>query len=165
VQTPICSDSLMAINKQPRTGSAPLPERWNNLIRCLEIVSTGGAIEQDFVQAVDLAETDAWRNVQTILGCGLDFVRDESAVLGLPQEAMSGFLDFNVDIEQMPLEPHSIEQKRPKGKVLKFERPAHMRAVPPRNLVASDSTGTSAQIIEFRRPESVNGNHPAGGIR
>jgi hypothetical protein len=165
VQTPISSDSLIVINKQAGTGSASLPETWNNLIRCLEVFGTGGAIEQHLVQAIDLAEMDAWRNVQAILSCGFDCVRDESGVLGLPQEALSGFLDFNVDIEQIPLEPHSVEQKRPKGKVLKFERPPHMRAVPPRNLVASDSTGTSAKIIEFRRPQSVNGNHPAGGIR
>ena len=163
MQTPISSDSLMAINKQPRTGPTPLPERWNNLIRCLEVVSTGGAIEQHVVQAVDLAETDAWRNVQTLLSCGIDFVHDEAAVVGLPQEALSGFLEFDVDIEQTPLEPRSVEQNRPKGKVLKFERPPHVRAVPPRNLVASGSTGTSAEIIEFRRPEPFNGNHPAGG--
>jgi hypothetical protein len=163
VQTPISSDSLIAINKQTRTGSAPLPEMWRNLIRCLEIVGTAGSIEQPLVQMVDLGETDAWRNVQTILGCGLDLVRYESDVLDLPKEALSGFLEFDVDIEQTPLEPCSVEQNRPKGKVLTFERPPHMRAVPPRNLLASGSTGTSAEIIEFRRPEPFNGNYPAGG--
>jgi len=163
VQTPISSDSLIAINKQPRTGSAPLPEMWRNLIRSLDVVSTGGAIEQHAMQAVNLADMDAWRNVQTILGCGLDLVRYESDVLDLPKEALSGFLEFDVDIEQTPLEPRSVEQNRPKGKVLKFERPPHMRAVPTRNLVASGSTGTSGEIIEFRRPEPFNGNYPAGG--
>ena len=125
---------------------------WNNLIRCLEVIGTGGAIEQHLMQAVDLAEMDAWRNVQAILGCGFACTRDESAALSLPQEALSGFLDFDVDIEQIPLKPDSVEQNRPKGKMLTFERPPHMKPVQPRNLVSSDSTGTSARILEFRRP-------------
>lgn len=125
---------------------------WNNLIRCLEVIGTGGAIEQHLMQAVDLAEMDAWRNVQAILGCGFACTRDESTALSLPQEALSGFLDFDVDIEQIPLKPDSVEQNRPKGKVLTFERPPHMKPVQPRNLVSSDSTGTSARILEFRRP-------------
>ena len=162
MQTPISSDSLIAINKQHRMPSGLLPETWNNLIRSLEVVGAGGTIEQHLVQAVDLADMDAWRNVQTILGCGLDFVRDEPGVADLPQEAPSGFLEFKVNIDQTPSDPDSVEQNHPKGKVLKFERPPHMRAVSPRNLVASDSTGISAKIIEFRRPESFNGN-PAGG--
>jgi hypothetical protein len=135
---------------------------WNNLIRCIEIVSTGGAIEQHLVQAVDLAETDAWRNVQSILGRGLDFVCDEPGVHCLPQEALSGFQEFNVGIEQTPADPDSVEQDHPKGKVLTFQRPPHMKPVPPRKFVASDSTGTSAKIIEFRRPESFNGKRSAG---
>ena len=125
---------------------------WSNLIRCLEVIGTGGAIEQHLMQAVDLAEMDAWRNVQAILGCGFVCARDESTALSLPQEALSGFLDFNIDPEQTPAEPDSIEHNRPKGKVLTFERPPHMKSVQPRNLVSSDSTGTSARILEFRRP-------------
>ena len=163
MQTPISSDSLMAVNKQPKTGSASFPETWNNLIRRLEVVGAGGTIEQHLVQAVDLADMDAWRNVQAILGCGLDFVRDEPGVAGLPEEALSGFLEFNVNIDQTPSDPDSVEQNHSKGKVLKFERPPHMRAASPRNSVASDSTGISAKIIEFRRPESFNGKRSAGG--
>ena len=125
---------------------------WSNLIRCLEVIGTGGGIEQHLMQAVDLAEMDAWRNVQAILGCGFACTREESTALSLPQEALSGFLDFDVDIEQIPLRPDSIEQNRSKGKVLTFERPPHMKPVRPRNLVSSDSTGTSARILEFRRP-------------
>ena len=188
METPIPSDSLMAINNETRMGSALFPEMetmqhdvqdgiekrlvlktdsistnasddrtsklipWSNLIRCLEVVGTGGAIEQHLMQAGDLAEMDAWRNVQAILGYGFAFARDESTALSLPQEALSGFLDFKVDIEQIPLGPDSIDQNRSKGKVLTFERPPHMKPVQPRNLVSSDSTGTSARILEFRRP-------------
>ena len=162
MQTPISSDSLIAINKQHRMPSGLLPETWNNLIRRLEVVGAGGTIEQHLAQAVDLAEMGAWRNVQTILGCGLDFVGDEPGAAVLPQEALAGFLEFNVNIDQTPADPDSVEQDHPKGKVLKFERPLYMKAVSPRNLVASDSTGISAKIVEFRRPESFNGN-PAGG--
>ena len=125
---------------------------WSNLIRCLEVIGTGGAFEQHLMQAVDLAEMDAWRNVQAILGCSFVCARDESTVLSLPQQALSGFLDFNIDPEQTPAEPDSIEQNRSKGKVLTFERPPHMKSVQPRNLVSSDSTGPSARILEFRRP-------------
>ena len=188
MDTPISSDSLMAINNETRMGSALFPEMetmqhdaqdgietrlvlktdsistnasdertrklipWSNLIRCLEVIGIGGAIEQHLIQAVDLAEMDAWRNVQAILGCGFACARDESTALSLPQEALSGFLDFKVDIEQIPLGQDSIEQNRSKGKVLTFERPPHMKPVQPRNLVSSDSTGTSARILEFRRP-------------
>jgi len=125
---------------------------WSNLIRCLEVVGTGGAIEQHLMQAVDLAEMDAWRNVQAILGCGFACAPDESTALSIPEEALSGFLDFKVDIEQIPLGLDSIEQNRSKCKVLTFERPPHMKPVQPRNLVSSVSTGTSARILEFRRP-------------
>jgi hypothetical protein len=48
----------------------------------------------------------------------------------------------------------SLQQDRPKCKVLQFELPAHMKAVPPANLVnSSTSTGKAAQVIEFRRPD------------
>jgi hypothetical protein len=106
--------------------SGLLLETWNNPLRSIEVVSTSGAIEQHVMQPVDLADMDAWRNVQTILGCGLNFVGDESGGAGLPQEALSGFLEFKVDLEQTSANPDCVEQNRPKGEVLKFERPPHM---------------------------------------
>jgi hypothetical protein len=130
---------------------------WSNLIRCLEVVGTGGAIEQHLVQSVDLQETDACRNEEAILGCGLDNAGDESGVIRLPQEALSELLDLNIDVQRTLGDPVFLEQSRTKGTVLKFELPPHMKAVPPRNLVASNSTGTSAKVIEFRRPESLSG--------
>jgi hypothetical protein len=151
IETPLVleADSISTNASDERTRKL-IP--WSNLIRCLEVVGTGGAIEQHLMQAVDLAEMDAWRNVQAILGYGFACARDESTALSLPQEALSGFLDFTAGIEQIPLGPDYIEQNRPKGKLLTFEQPPHMKPVQPRNLVSSDSTGTSARILEFRRP-------------
>jgi hypothetical protein len=69
-------------------------------------------------------------------------------------------LDFSVDIEQMLASGDSLQQDRPKCKVLQFELPAHMKAVPPANLVnSSNSTGKAAQVIEFRRPDEERGFH------
>jgi hypothetical protein len=106
---------------------------WSKLIRSLEIAGAGGANEPHPAQVVDLAEMDSWRDLEAILDCGFDHARDESRVLSR------------------------------KGEMLKFEPPPYMKAVHPRNLVASNSTGTSARVLEFRRHESFNGRHSAGG--
>jgi hypothetical protein len=129
---------------------------WSNLIRCLEVVGTGGAIEQHLVQAVDLAETDAWRNVEAILGCGFDSARDESGALGLPQEALPELLNYNIETEQTLADPDFLEQKRPKGKVLKFEVPPHNAGSASSQFGCVERNGTPAKMLEFRRPESFN---------
>jgi hypothetical protein len=121
---------------------------WRNLIRSLEVVGTSLDSEPHVVQVVDLAEMDSWRDVEAILGCGLDSAGDESGVINLPQETSPELLDLDIDIERSL----DREQNRPKGKLLMFELPPHTNPVPPRILFASNSTGTPAKVIGFRPP-------------
>jgi hypothetical protein len=93
--------------------------------RCPEIAGSCGAGERHVVQVFDLADIDS-----------------------------TELLDFSIDIEQMLASGESLQQDRPKCKVLKFELPAHMKAVHPANLVnSSSSTGKAALVIELRRPD------------
>jgi hypothetical protein len=113
-----------------------------------EIVSTCSACGRQLVQEVSLADAN--------LGCRFDSSRDEPGVLSFRQrEELPALLDFSIDIEQILASGDSPQQDRPKGKVLKFEVPVNMKAMPPANLVnSSNSTGTAAEVIEFRRPEA-----------
>ncbi|HEY4045626.1 MAG TPA: hypothetical protein VGM27_02065 [Acidobacteriaceae bacterium] len=125
---------------------------WNTPIRRRESVGTYGGGARHLVQVIDLADIDSWRDLEAILNCRFDSARHEPAVLLSPQEALPDLLDFSIDIEQMLTNGDSLQHDPPKGKVLKFELPAHMKAVAPANLVnSSNSTGTAAKVIEFRR--------------
>ena len=78
--------------------------------RCREIAGTCGAGERQVAQVFDLADID-----------------------------FTELLDFSIDIEQMLASGDSLQQGRAKCKVLQFELPAHMKVVPPANLVNSSS--------------------------
>lgn len=78
--------------------------------RCREIAGTCAAGERHVVQVFDLADIDS-----------------------------TELLDFSIDIEQMLASGDSLQQDRPKCKVLQFELPAHMKVLPPANLVNSSS--------------------------
>lgn len=123
--------------RKPIVFSTPI--RWSEIV---------GACEGHVVQEVDLTDT--------ILGCRFNGERNEPGVLSSPQEEqdeLPELLDFSIDVERMLACGESLQQDRPKGKLLNFEVPAHMKTVSPAKLVnSSDSTGTAAKVIEFRRP-------------
>jgi hypothetical protein len=67
-------------------------------------------------------------------------------------EEFPELLDFSIDIEEILGSSDSLQQERPKGRLLKWEVPLHMKAMPPASFVKpSNSTGV-AKVIEFRRP-------------
>jgi hypothetical protein len=68
------------------------------------------------------------------------------------EEELPELLDFSIDIENLLGSCDSLQQERPKGRVLKWEVPAHRKAMPPGNLVTSSNSTGPAKVIEFRRP-------------
>jgi hypothetical protein len=149
LKTDYISDHLAHELSEPIPLSTPT--RWN------ENVDTRGTGEQCLVQVVDLADMVSQRDLEGILDRRSDTPRDQLELFSSPQEALPELLDFSIDIEQILASGDSLQQDRPKGKLLKFEQAAHLKAVPPVDVVdSSNSTRTPAKIIEFRRPESLN---------
>ena len=67
-------------------------------------------------------------------------------------EEFPELLDFSIDIEEILGSSDSLQQERPKGRVLKFEVPPHMKAMPPASFVKPSNSTGAAKVIEFRRP-------------
>jgi hypothetical protein len=141
-QASVMSDDLPNEHSKLVPLSTPIP--W------CEIAGTSGAGQRYRVHVIDLADVDSKLNLEATLGCRVDSERDDAGDPSSPQEAVPELLDFSIDIEQMLGNGDSVQQDRPRGKVLKFELPAHMKAMPPASLVNS---GKPARVIEFRRPE------------
>jgi hypothetical protein len=128
MQTPVTSESLTSLTDQQGAGSAPSPEVGRHL-----------------VQEVNLADA--------ILVCRLNrrATNPESSALH-EKEELPELLDFSIDIEKILGSCDSLQQERPKGRVLKWEVPVHMKTMPPANSVTSSNSTGTAKVIEFRRP-------------
>ena len=170
MRMPITSDSLTG---QPGVGSAPSPEVDTVQHRAEDALEKRLAADSICDHAPHESSNPiplntSIRRHKTVGICGAcgrhlmpkvdpgdDSARDEPGVLSSPQEEeLPELLDFSINIEQMLASGDSLQQDRPKGKLLKFEVPEHMRAVPPVKLVdSSNSMGTAAKVIEFRRLE------------
>lgn len=166
LRTDLMSDHASHERNKPIPLSTPIPWR--------DVVGSHGDGERYLVQVVDLADIGSPGNLPAIPGSRFDSARDENGVLSSRQEALpelldssiDSLLDFSIDIEGLLAKRDSVEQDRPKGKLLKFELPARMKGVPPARLVdSSNSTGTAPKVIEFRRPEFLDRKYPAGGTR
>ena len=178
MQTPVTSESLTSLTDRLGVGSAPSPEvdtpqphvehtmvkrsktdftsghavhegnqpiPFKSPIRPYHIVDNYDAYGRCLVQEVDL--TDA------ILVCRLNMraAHPESSTLDEEEELLE-LLDFGIDIEKILGSSDSLQQERPKGRMLKFEVPARMKAMPPANFVHSSNSTGAVKVIEFRRP-------------
>jgi hypothetical protein len=143
MQTPVTSESLTG---HQGVASAPSPEiPFRTPTRPHENVDNYAASGRHSVQEVKLGDA--------ILVCRLDTrtTKPEFATLH-EKEELPDLLDFNIDIEKILDGSDSLPQERPKGRVLKWEVPAYMTAMPPANFVNSSNSTRAAKVIEFRRP-------------
>jgi hypothetical protein len=142
-------------NKQPEIGSAllALPKRLQNDTGT--VVAGGG--ESHLVQVFDLTEVDSWRAVGAFTAVRFDDTRRDAEIPSSQAEELPELLDFSIDLEGILAEADALKPPRAPGKVLKFERPAHMKAAPRADLSnATSTTGLTARVLEFPRPEDRN---------
>jgi hypothetical protein len=127
--------------------SKPIP--LNTRLRWHQIAAISGAGARHLVSEANIKDA--------MLGCRSDSSTQEQpgfAAAPCETEEIPDLLDFSIDIEQLLAGSDSLQEARPKGKVLKFEVPSHMKGMRSANLVdSSNSAGTAAKVIEFRRPE------------
>ena len=181
MRIPITFNSSIATNDQPDTGSASSPvvpsvqkciesdseQRVNSVsvsshaahglrsiaitpIQRIEIVGVGGDGERYLVHASDLTDMDSCRKFEAMLDYCFDRTSEKPRS---PQEELPELLDFSIDLEQMLANGGSLQQDRPKGTLLNFELPPHMKTS------SGDNSRGPAKVIEFRRPQSLNGSH------
>ena len=181
MRIPITSNSSIATNNQPPMGSASSPAT-DSVQRCdeseseqhqkgdlisnhaarerrsepitpiqrIEIVGVGGDGERYLVHAMDLADMDSCRKFEAVLDYCFDRTGERS---GAPQDELPELLDFSIDLERMLANGEPVLQGRPKGIVLNFEPPPHVKTS------SGDNSRGPAKVIEFRRPQSLNGSH------
>ena len=181
MRIPITSNSSIATNNQPAMGSASSPatdsvpkcdesdsvqhqkgdlitnqaarERRSEPItpiQRIDIVGVGGDGERYVVYAMDLADMDSCRKLEAVLELCFDRTSERS---GSPQDELPELLDFSIDLEKMLADREPVLQDRPKGTVLNFELPPHVKTS------SGDNSRGPAKVIEFRRPQFLNGNH------
>ena len=180
MRIPITSNSSIATNNQPPMGSAS-SRATDSVQRCdesdseqhqkgdlisnhaalewrsepitpiqrIEIVGVGGDGERYLVHAMDLADMDSCRKFEAVLDC-FDRTGERS---GAPQDELPELLDFSIDLERMLANGEPVLQGRPKGILLNFEPPPHVKTS------SGDNSRGPAKVIEFRRPQSLNGSH------
>lgn len=181
MRIPITSNSSVANNQQPELGSASslvmdsvqkcvesdseqhvksdsisrraADEQRSKAItpiQRIEIVGVGGDGERYLVHAADLTDMDSCRKFEAVL----DYCSDRTSEKpGSPQEELPELLDFSIDLEQMLTNGEPVAQDRPKGTLLHFGLPPHMK------ISSGDYSRGPAKVIEFRRPQSLNGSH------
>jgi hypothetical protein len=126
--------------------SKPIP--LNTRLRWRQIAAISCAGARHLVSEASLKDA--------MLDCRSDSTQEQPGFAAAPceTEEKPDLLDFSIDIEQLLAGSDSLQEARPKGKVLKFEVPSHMKGMRSPNLVdSSNSAGTAAKVIEFRRPE------------
>ena len=181
MRIPITFNSSVATNNQPDTGSASSPvmdsvqecveshgekhlksdsisrrapheppSKAITPIQRIEIVGVGGDGERYLVHAADLTDMGSCRKFEAMLDYCFDRTSEKP---GSTLENVPELLDFSIDLEQMLANGESLQQDRPKGTLLNFELPPHMKTS------SGDNSQGPAKVIEFRRPQSFNGSH------
>jgi hypothetical protein len=176
MQTPVTSESLTTLADQQRTDSARSSEVETPQAHVTHTMEKRS--ETDFTSGQPLHERS--KLIPFDMPTGQHEIVDSYAPYGVVQganladaivicrlsrratkpeftaphetEEFPELLDFSIDIEEILGSSDSLQQERPKGRLLKWEVPLHMKAMPPASFVKpSNSTGV-AKVIEFRRP-------------